>query len=221
VIDRLFGRRRLMALLFALGATSGMAAPPAPPAASQAASPEQQEANEYTRYELLDPASARFHILYEVSATTPGATTFFNPIRKGSEASDEAVFDRMTGKPLRFEVVGGAEARAGGVKDATDDARFIKVWLARPVPADGEARLLIEKTYRDAKSYFSEGDRIVFARPLGIKRNAVVLPAGYELLACNVPAQVLSEKDGRIAVSFINVNPDEAPLVLKARRRAR
>src|SRR5262245_19328795 len=66
-------------------------------AAAPAPAMEQTEADEYTRYELLDPDSARFHILYDVSATAAGATTFFNPIRKGSEASDEAVFDRMTG----------------------------------------------------------------------------------------------------------------------------
>ena len=52
---------------------------------------------------------------------------------------------------------------------------------------------------------------------LGIRRNAVVLPAGYELVACNVPSQVLTERDGRIAVSFLNTYPVEAPLVVKAR----
>jgi len=31
-----------------------------------------------------------------------------------------------------------------------------------------------------------------------------VLPAGYELVACNVPSQVLTERDGRIAISFLN-----------------
>ena len=48
------------------------------------------------------------------------------------------------------------------------------------MPADGgEGRVLIDKTYEDAKSYYQEGELIVFDRPLGIKRNAVVLPAGY------------------------------------------
>ncbi|MBI2222380.1 MAG: hypothetical protein HYU53_14380 [Acidobacteria bacterium] len=32
-----------------------------------------------------------------------------------------------------------------------------------------------------------DGSTIVFARPLGINRNAVVLPAGYEVVSCNVP----------------------------------
>jgi hypothetical protein len=152
-----------------------------------------------------------------VTATTPGARFYFNVIRKGSEASDEAVSDLMSGAPLGFEIVDGAHARANGHPSADLDANYIKVHLPRPVPRDGEVRLLIEKTYEDPKSYFREGDTIVFSRSLGIKRNAVVLPAGYELVACNVPSQVLSEADGRVRISFMNTYPDAAGLVIKGR----
>ncbi len=192
-------------------------------AAAQPASPilERHEGDDYTRYELLAPESAQFRITYEVTATKPGARYFFNIIRKGSEASDEAVFDRATGLPLPWKVVTGAEARAAGQANADLEASYIQVTLARPVPAGGEARLRIDKTYRDAKSYYRDGDVIVFARGLGIKRNAVVLPAGYELVACNVPSQILTERDGRIAVSFLNTYPVEAPLVVRARPLAK
>ncbi len=176
------------------------------------------ESDDYTRYELLAPETAQFRIVYEVTATTPGAAFYFNPIRKGSEATDEAVFDRMSGKPLRFEVVSGAEARAAGQPNADLETRYIKVHLPRPVPSGGELRLRIDKTYRDPKSYFALGDRLVFARSLGVRRNSVVLPAGHELVACNVPAQVLQEADGRIKVSFMNPGPDAASVVVKARR---
>jgi hypothetical protein len=44
-----------------------------------------------------------------------------------------------------------------------------------------------------------------------------VLPKGYELVGCSVPSQILTEADGRIAVSFLNTYPVEAPLVVKAR----
>jgi len=178
---------------------------------------ERHEGDDYTRYELLAPDSAQFRIVYEVTATRPGARFYFNVIRKGSEASDEAVFDQMTGQPLPFKVVSGAEARSAGQANADLDANYIQVTLARPVPERGETRLRIDKTYKDAKSYYREGDVIVFARGLGIKRNAVVLPAGYELVACNVPSQVLTGRDGRIAISFLNTYPGEAPLVVKAR----
>src|SRR6202166_407130 len=72
---------------------------------------EQTETDEYTRYELLAPETASFKIYYEVTATTAGAKFFYNPIRKGSVASDESVYDAMSGKPLEFAVVSGAEAR--------------------------------------------------------------------------------------------------------------
>ena len=183
------------------------------------APPAQTEADEYTRYEMLGPGTGRFRILYEVTATTPGATVFFNPIRKGSVATDERVRDRLNGKLLDFSIVGGREAKAGGLADADPDERYIAVQLPRRVPADGgEVRLLIEKTYQDPKSYVVEAEDVVFTRSLGIKRNAVVLPAGYELVACNVPAQVATEADGRIVVSFVNAFPGPAAVVIKGRR---
>ncbi|RYD44583.1 MAG: hypothetical protein EOP63_05060 [Sphingomonadales bacterium] len=178
----------------------------------------QTETDAYTRYELLAPDSHKFRILYEITANSPGATAYYNPIRPGSIATDESVTDRATGKPLVFGVVPGDVAKAGGVRSAKPDGEYIEVKLARPVAADGgEGRVLIDKTYADAKSYYSEGDVIVFNRPLGNKRNAVILPAGYELVSCNYPAQVLQEADGRIKIAFWNNTPAEAPLLIKAR----
>ena len=179
---------------------------------------QQTEADEYTRYELLAPETASFKISYEVTATTAGAKSYFNPIRKGSTASDEAVYDAMTGDPLHFEIVSGADARKDPLMvDADPAGSYIKVQLARPVPPEGQGRILIVKTYKDAKSYYREGEAIVFNRGLSIKRNAVVLPKGFELVGCNVPSQVLSEVDGRIAVSFMNAGAGEAPLILRAK----
>jgi hypothetical protein len=188
------------------------------PSSASSASTKQTETDEYTRYELLAPDSTSFKIYYEVTATTPGSTSFYNPIRKGSVASDESVLDSMTGQPLKFEVVSGTEARKDPLmSDADADTSFIKITLARPVPPKGQGRVLILKTYKDAKSYYRDGDAIVFNRPLSIKRNKVVLPAGYELVACNVPSQVLQESDGRISISFLNPGSGEAPLLLRAK----
>ena len=216
----------LMVALLALGCASQSAAPPpataVTPASARTSPPaEPVESDEYTRYELLAPETAQFHILYEVTAIAPGATVFFNPIRKGSEASGERVTDRMTGEALRFEVVSGEEARRSGLPDADPGSDYIRIHLPRPVPPDGgQVRLMIEKTYKDGKSYFREGEAIVFARSLGIKRNSVVLPAGYELTGCNVPSQVLSEADGRIKIAFWNAGPDPAPLKIIAKKLA-
>jgi hypothetical protein len=172
--------------------------------------------DEYTRYELLAPETASFKIVYDVTAVSPGARFYFNPIRPGSVATDESVIDLMTGAPLKFQEVSGAEARESGLTTANADTRYIRVELARPVPDGGGGRIRIIKTYKDPKSYFSDGDAIVFDRPLGIKRNAVVLPAGYEIVSCNIPAQVIEEVDGRLAISFMNPYPGQAPLVIRA-----
>jgi hypothetical protein len=177
----------------------------------------QTETDEYTRYELLAPETASFKILYEVAATTAGAKFFYNPIRKGSSASDEGVYDAMLGTPLHFEVVSGAQARNDALMPDADLAtNYIKVTLARPVPEHGQGRVLIVKTYKDAKSYYSDGNTLVFNRPLGVKRNKVVLPAGYEVVGLTVPSQILTETDGRIAISFLRAGEGEAPLVLRA-----
>jgi hypothetical protein len=187
-------------------------------APSLAQTPQRQtQEDDYTRYELLGPDTAQFRILYEVTATTAGAAYFFNAIRKGSIATDERVADMMTGQPLKWEIVNGAQARKEGHPTADLETEWLKVHLARPVPKGGEARVLIDKTYKDPKSYFRDGDTIVFDRSLGIRRNAIVLPAGYRLISCNVPSQVMSTADGRVMITFMNPGPAAAPLVIRAK----
>jgi hypothetical protein len=180
-------------------------------------------ADTYTRYELLAPESHQFKIYYEVTETRPGARFHFNAIREGSEASDESVIDLATGTPLKFEVVGGAQAKADEPAGQFNPAgKYIKVHLARPVPVAGECRIAIIKTYKDEKSYYAEGDLIVYKRSLGIARDSVVLPAGYEVVSCSVAAQLLTETDGRLKLAFVNPGSG-GPLevTIKARRLAK
>ena len=199
--------------ILALFASSASAQTPTP---TPTRSPTEQD--EYTQYELLAPESASFKITYDVTAITSGAKLFWNPIRKGSVSTDETVLDVATGAPLKFEQVNGATAKDHGLPDADPASDYIEVHLARPVPSDGgEARIRIIKTYKDPKSYRREGDVIVFDRPLFIRRNAIVLPAGYRLLECNVPSQILSDPDGRLRVSFMHQAPGPAALILKAK----
>ncbi|HJU73265.1 MAG TPA: hypothetical protein VJ717_05950 [Gemmatimonadaceae bacterium] len=191
------------------------------PVSAAAQRPAQTDADHYTRYELLGPGSAKFRIIYEVTATTSGATRYFNPIRRGSIATDEAVYDRMTGDKLRFDVVSGKVAREWGLPRADTTGEYIMVHLPRAVPQDGEVRLVIDKTYEDAKSYLVSGNEITFDRSLGIAKNSVVLPLGYELISVNYPSQIRREDDGRIAVSFINVGSAAVPYIVKGRKVAR
>ena len=180
-------------------------------------------ADTYTRYELLAPESHQFKIYYEVTQTRPGARFYFNPIREGSEASDESVIDPATGKPLKFEVVTGAQAKSDEPGENFSPAgKYIKISLAHPVAGAGEYRLIIIKTYKDDKSYYQDGDLIVFRRSLSIPRNSVVLPAGFEVVSSSVGSQVLSEADGRLKLSFVNPGSG-GPLevTIKARRLSR
>jgi len=210
---RRWGMPRIALVTLTVAAVSGM------PIRAMAQPPRQTDADAYTRYELLAPESGKFRILYDVSATTPGATEYFNPIRQGSIATDERVHDLATGQQLAFDIVNAEAARAGGVRVSDSTQQYLRVQLARPVPGNGgEGRIRIDKTYEDRASYHLDGEELVFERPLGIKRNAVVLPQGWELIACNYPSQVLQETDGRILISFWNATPAEAPLKLRARR---
>lgn len=162
-------------------------------------------ADTYTRYELLAPETHQFKIYYEVTETRVGARFHFNQIREGSEASDESVIDLATGRPLKFEVVTGAQAKVDSpAENFGPAARYIKVFLAHPIAEPGEYRLAIIKTYKDDKSYYTEGDQIVFKRPLGIPRDSIVLPVGYEIVSCSVATQVLREADGRLKLAFVN-----------------
>jgi hypothetical protein len=212
------------ALVLGLLASSYAAAQADAPAADGvyiAGAVTQTQADEYTRYELLAPESGSFRIYYEVSATTAGAKVFYNPIRKGSTASDESVLDAASSGPLHFEVVSGLEARKDPLlPDADPGTSYIKVTLARPVPKYGAGRMIIIKTYHDPKSYYLEGKTLVFNRPLSIRRNKVVLPAGYEVTGLTVPSQILTEADGRVAISFMHEGGGEAPLSIRAARDA-
>ncbi len=162
-------------------------------------------ADTYTRYELLAPESHQFKIYYEGTETRVGARFHFNAIREGSEATDESAIDLATGKPLKFEVVTGAQAKIDSpAENFSANGHYIKVHLAHPVPARGEYRLAIIKTYKDDKSYYTDGELLVFKRALGIPRDIIVLPIGYEIVSCSVSTQVLTETDGRLKLAFVN-----------------
>jgi len=103
------------------------------PAAAQA------EADEYTRYELLVPETASFKIFYEVTATTPGAKVYFNPIPEGERGERRGGLRCDDWGGAAIEVVSGAEARKDPLMPDADLAgNYIKVQLARAVPAEGQ-----------------------------------------------------------------------------------
>jgi hypothetical protein len=135
-------------------------------------------------------------------------------------ATKERVIERSTGKELKFEVVNGKDAKATGLvpTETPDKDEFIKVYLPSPVPKGGETRIRIFKTYTDAASYTVTDGRLVFTRPLGIKRNVVMLPKGWEVVECASPGMISTDEDGRLRISFVNDRDDQLPVKIVARR---
>jgi hypothetical protein len=174
----------------------------------------------FSIYDLLPPSTHSFDIVYDVSSDHEGAAYFFNPIRKGSVSTKESVLDLFTGKPLEFEEVDAGVARASGLVRGKidDDQKYIRVKFLKPVPKNGEVRIRIIKTYTDPPSYYEKDNTLVFDRPMGIKRNIVILPAGYELIRSESPSIVSTYADGRVRVSFLNDRDDQLPVKIVGRR---
>ena len=173
----------------------------------------------YTQYELLDPASHQFAITYWVTERRVGATYLLNQTRSGSEGSGISVVDPQTGKPLKFDYMSGAELAASGMTGRFNpEEHYIRAHLPRPVPDNGEGRVKILKTYKDQKSYFTDGEDIVFKRSLGIARNSIVLPKGFRLVSSNVAAQMFTLSDGRLKISFEHAHGYAADVTIRGRR---
>ncbi len=180
-------------------------------------SAQQTQTDSYTQYELLEPDTHSFRIVYDVSGTVAHAKYYWNTLRKGSEHTINKVWDHYSGKELKWQIVDGTTAKQNGHNNASEDIDYLQVALARAIPVGGQARIRIDKTYKDKSSYFRDGTSIVFSRSLGIKRNSIVLPKNYELVTCNYPSQVQLTENARIKVSFLNRGAIAVPLRIIAR----
>jgi hypothetical protein len=86
------------------------------------------------------------------------------------------------------------------------------------VAKGSETRIRIYKTYTDAASYNEKDGVLVWERPLGIKRNVVILPLGYEVIGSASPGIVSTDAEGRVHLSFLNDRDDQLPVKITARR---
>jgi hypothetical protein len=163
----------------------------------------------YTEYEILQPGSEAFRIRYLPEVSRPGATELVNATRGGSEGSDIEVYDPRTGKPLQFTY----EA------EATDpETHAIRAALPRPVPEGGIGRVLIYKTYKDARTYMMHGDDIVWVRSLSGYRLGVLLPRGFAFISSNVAAQLATTASGQLRLAFANPSGQSNPVTIHARK---
>ncbi len=86
------------------------------------------------------------------------------------------------------------------------------------MPEGGIGRVLIYKTYKDARTYMMHGDDIVWVRSLAGYRLGVLLPPGFAFLSSNVAAQLTTAPDGRLKLAFANPSGQSNPVTIHARR---
>ena len=172
-------------------------------------------------YELLAPESHAFRITHDYTVRRPGEQYYFNVVRAGSHVSDPESIDLDTGDRLKWEVVSGKQARerAISVQDAGDDSEIVVTHLAKPLAAGTTNRIRLKETYTDPKSYYVEGDELVWDRSFGRLRNTVVLPQGWYLTALATPSIIETLADGRVSVYTVNPRNDDVRVYLRARRR--
>lgn len=163
----------------------------------------------YTEYSILEPGSEQFRIRYLPEQNRAGSTELVNATRGGSEGSDIEVYDPRTGKPLKFTY---------GQQGEDPENHAIHATLPVPVPEGGIGRVLIYKTYKDARTYMINGEDIVWVRSLAGYRLGVILPKGFAFISSDVAAQMTTTPDGRLKVAFANPSGQSNPVTIHARK---
>ena len=172
-------------------------------------------------YELNPPETHSFWLYHDYTETRSGVDKYLNVVRKGSTASGPAARVVDTGEELRVETLKGeaiTRAKLDIDEPVEADTEVVVVHFP-PVAKGASLRLRISETYTDAGRYGLDGDTLVFDRALGRPRNAIVLPPGFYLTACSIPATVSETADGRVRLDFWNPRPDEIAVLIHARRR--
>ncbi len=173
-------------------------------------------------YELLALESHAFRITHDYTVRKEGEQYYFNIVRAGSHVTDPESIDLDSGEKLKWEVVSGKQARERklpieGVKD--DNTEIVVTYLARPLAKGSTNRVRLKETYVDQKSYYLDGEELVYDRTFGRLRNTVVLPAGWYLTSLLSPAIIQTLPDGRLSVYTVNPRNDEVRVYLRARKR--
>jgi hypothetical protein len=163
----------------------------------------------YTEYAILEPGSEQFRVMFMPEETTVGATELVNATRGGSEGSDIEVFDPRSGNPIKFTYL-----------PISDDpgSHAIHAALPIPVPEGGVGRVLIYKTYKDARTYMLHGDDLVWVRGLSAQRFSVILPKGYSFISSNIASQMSVTGDGRLKLSLTNPSGGGSPITIHAHK---
>jgi len=173
-------------------------------------------------YELQAPETHAFRITHDYTVRRPGERYYFNVVRAGSHVSNPESIDLDTGEKLKWEIITGKQAlerKLPLTETFKDDSEIVVTYLNRALPPSATNRIRLTETYADPKSYFLDGEELVWDRTFGRLRNTVVLPAGWYLTGLACPATIQTLADGRVSVYIVNPRNDDVRVYLRARRR--
>jgi len=173
-------------------------------------------------YELQAPETHAFRITHDYTVRKAGEKYYFNVVRAGSHVTNPESIDLDTGEKLKFEIISGKQAKERKlpiIEQITDESEIVVTYLARPLEAGATNRIRLMETYADPKSYFIEGEELIWDRTFGRLRNTVVLPAGWYLTGLASPATIETLRDGRVSVYVVNPRNDDVRVYLRARKR--
>jgi hypothetical protein len=173
-------------------------------------------------YELQAPASHAFRITHDYTVRKVGEKYYFNVVRAGSHVSDPESIDLDSGEKLKWEIISGKQAVERKLpvgETVKDDSEIVVTHLARPLEPGTTNRIRLIETYADPKSYYLDGDELVWDRSFGRLRNTVVLPPGWHLTALASPATIETLPDRRVSIYVVNPRNDDVRVYLRARRR--
>jgi hypothetical protein len=172
-------------------------------------------------YFLQPPETHAFDLYHDYTESRPGIDKYLNVVRAGSRASNPSAKILDTGESLKTEVMRAAQLTAEHIDIGEPITAETEVVVIRfpAVKAGQSVRLRISETYADPGRYGLVGDELVWDRAFGRPANAMVLPTGWRLTNCSIPATVSLTDDGRIRLDFVNPRPDEVAVFLTASRR--
>jgi hypothetical protein len=173
-------------------------------------------------YELQAPETHAFRITHDYTVRRAGEKYYFNVVRAGSHVTNPESIDLDSGEKLKFEIISGKQARERKLpitEQLADDSEVVVTYLARPLKPDTTNRIRLMETYADPKSYFVDGEELVWDRTFGRLRNTVVLPTGWYLTGLASPATIETLRDGRVSVYVVNPRNDDVRVYLRARKR--
>jgi hypothetical protein len=172
-------------------------------------------------YFLQPPETHAFDLYHDYTESRPGVDNYLNIVRGGSKVSKPSALILDTGETLVVETLRGTkitEAKIDIGEPVTAQSEVVVIRFA-PVKQGQSVRLRISETYTDPNRYGVVGDELVWDRAFGRPANAMVLPAGWYLTNCSIPATVSVQPDGRVRLDFVNPRNDNVEVLVTARRR--